>query len=77
MSASDSELTGAFPVAMKPGDAAVYRGIECPHWREPFQGELAAQVFLHYVEQNGRYAEWKFDKRRSLGAPPRKRLRGY
>jgi hypothetical protein len=69
--------SGAFPIAMNPGDAAVYRGIECAHWREPFAGELVAQVFLHYVDQNGRYADWKFDKRNALGIMPKKRLRGY
>jgi len=52
---------------LEPGDALLYRGTECPHWREPFTGEGAAQVFLHYVERNGKYAEWKFDKRPALG----------
>jgi len=26
-----------------------------------------AQVFMHYVDANGPYAEWKFDKRPLLG----------
>jgi hypothetical protein len=55
---------GKFPLAMKPGDATLYRGMECPHWREEFKGQLAAQVFLHYVEKRGPHAEWKFDKRK-------------
>ena len=50
---------------LNPGDAVLYRGKQCPHWRDPFQGRLQAQVFLHYVDQNGPYAEWKFDKRPS------------
>lgn len=49
------------------GDALVYRGCEVEHWRESFGGEHQVQVFLHYVEQNGSNAEWKFDKRRQLG----------
>ncbi len=57
---------GTFLIAMKPGDATIYRGTECPHWREPFDGKLAAQVFLHYVDQNGPHAEWKYDKRSAL-----------
>jgi hypothetical protein len=57
---------GAFPVVMKPGDAAVYRGIECPHWRKAFEGQLAMQAFLHYVDRNGPYAKWKFDQRGSF-----------
>ena len=54
---------GARGAAMEPGDAVVYRGLECPHWRESFTGEFVAQLFLHYVDQEGPHAEWKFDKR--------------
>jgi hypothetical protein len=50
-------------VTLEAGDALLYRGVECPHWREAFEGERQAQLFLHYVEQRGRYREWKFDKR--------------
>jgi hypothetical protein len=53
---------GATPVSLQAGDALIYRGIECPHWREKFEGNSQAQVFLHYVDQNGPCAEWKFDK---------------
>ena len=58
----------AEPVALslKAGDAAVYRGMDIPHWRDAFAGTYAAQVFLHYVDQNGPYSEWKFDKRAGL-----------
>jgi hypothetical protein len=45
------------------GDAVLYRGCECPHWRGEFMGEHHAQVFFHYVDRNGPHAEWKFDKR--------------
>jgi alkylated DNA repair dioxygenase AlkB len=48
---------------MQPGDALLYRGNECDHWRDAFTGKRAAQVFLHYVDQRGPHAEWKFDKR--------------
>jgi hypothetical protein len=52
---------GASPVTLKLGDAAVYRGIECRHWREPFVGKIAVQVFLHYVDSNGPHSGWRFD----------------
>ncbi len=55
-------------VRLVPGDALIYRGIDCAHWREPFAGEFAAQVFLHYVDQRGPRNEWKFDKRQALNA---------
>jgi hypothetical protein len=58
--------TGISSVTLRAGDALLYRGIECPHWRDAFEGRRQAQVFLHYVDQNGPHAEWKFDKRKSL-----------
>ena len=57
---------GSSAVELNPGDGLLYKGIECPHWREPLNGDFTAQVFLHYVDQNGPYAEWKFDKRSEL-----------
>ena len=57
---------GSAGVELEPGDAMLYRGTECYHWREPFEGEHIAQVFLHYVDRNGPRAEWKFDKRAGL-----------
>jgi hypothetical protein len=62
---------GASAVTMQPGEGLLYRGTECPHWRQRFTGKEAAQVFLHYVEQNGPNAEWKFDKRRARLQPQR------
>ena len=63
---------GVIAVQMEPGDALLYRGAECAHWREAFPGERTAQLLLHYVDQNGPHAEWKFDKRRRLNViePP-------
>ncbi|TMQ17938.1 MAG: hypothetical protein E6J90_17605 [Deltaproteobacteria bacterium] len=58
--------TGTASVPLNPGDGLVYRGCDCYHWREPFTGNYLAQVFLHYVDQDGPNAEWKFDKRPCL-----------
>ena len=58
--------TGVARVALEPGDGVVYRGAECPHWREPFAGEHAAQVFLHYVERDGPHSGLRYDGRRRL-----------
>jgi hypothetical protein len=52
---------------LKPGEALIYRGIECEHWREALTENQYAQIFLHYVDKNGPYREWRFDKRSSLG----------
>ena len=59
---------GDASVTLGPGDAVVYRGIECPHWREALKGEEAVQAFLFYVDQNGPHAEHKFDKRQALSS---------
>lgn len=53
---------------LSPGDAVVYRGLECPHWRDPFEGDEAVQVFLFYVDRNGPYAGFKYDKRKRLNS---------
>jgi predicted 2-oxoglutarate/Fe(II)-dependent dioxygenase YbiX len=53
-------------VLMGVGDAVLYSGMEKIHWREAYTGEWQAQVFLHYVDADGPYADQKFDKRKSL-----------
>ena len=58
------------PVELHPGDMAIYRGCEVNHWREKFaapEGSWHVQGFFHYVDANGPYTEWKFDKRESVG----------
>lgn len=47
----------------------IYKGLEVPHWREPFAGEQQLQLFLHYVRQDGPHASQRFDGRPHLGAP--------
>jgi len=48
------------------GDALIYKGGEVPHWREKFDGEWQAQVFFHYVDQEGEHADQKYDGRECL-----------
>lgn len=62
------DKTNGTKIEMDVGDAVMYRGMDKWHWREPyFEGKWQAQVFLHYVDANGPHAEWKYDKRESLG----------
>jgi hypothetical protein len=65
----DSEdKSGGSEIKMSIGDAVAYRGCDKYHWREKYtEGKWQAQVFLHYVDQDGPHAEWKYDKRESLG----------
>ena len=58
------------PVDLKVGDMLVYSGCELEHWREPFEGDNCAQVFLHYNNIDGPFGtQNKFDKRPLLGIP--------
>ena len=58
-------------VLLEVGDMLVYSGCELEHWREPFEGQVCGQVFLHYNHRNGPFAEKNlFDKRPLLGIPP-------
>ena len=52
------------------GDMLVYSGCDLEHWREPFEGNICGQVFLHYNHLNGKYSDKnKFDGRPMLGLP--------
>jgi hypothetical protein len=65
---ANEDKSNATEVKMEIGDAVMYRGCDIYHWREAYkEGKWQAQVFLHYVDQNGPHAEWKYDKRESLG----------
>ena len=57
-------------VLLEVGDMLVYSGCELEHWREPLEGDVCGQVFLHYNHVNGPFAEKnRFDKRPMLGIP--------
>jgi hypothetical protein len=56
-------------VHMEPGDLIAYKGRILEHWREPFEGDFMAQVFLHYNDKNGQFGENRYDKRPMLGLP--------
>lgn len=55
------------PCETKPGDAVVYLGRDVSHYRKKFTGDWHCQVFLHYVDSNGPYADFKLDKRINFG----------
>ena len=57
-------------INLKPGDMLVYQGMVLEHWREEFQGDNCAQVFLHYNNQKSKDADKNiYDKRKHLGLP--------
>jgi len=58
------------PITLNVGDMMIYSGCDLEHWRKPFKGTVCGQVFLHYNNANGPFAETnKFDKRPMLGIP--------
>jgi hypothetical protein len=48
---------GPRAVDLRPGDGVVFKGIECDHWREAYEGERLVQAFFHYVDADGPYAD--------------------
>jgi hypothetical protein len=58
------------PHVLQPGDLVCYRGVDLEHWREKFiapEGSWHVQAFLHYVDVEGPYADFKYDNRNSIG----------
>lgn len=53
--------------SMLPNNALIFKGMDKIHWREYCEHDHFITVFLHYVDQEGKYAEYKFDKRNNLG----------
>lgn len=68
-------------VDMEPGDIAIYRGIDIEHSRDyfapPSENDWHVQAFLHYVDKNGKYSEFMYDKRNSIGEIPIKENKKY
>ncbi len=57
-------------VACEPGDMVIYKGCDVLHWREAFEGESQALLFLHYIDRERKDADfYKWDGRPSLGLP--------
>ena len=46
------ETDQIYKVLLDAGDGLIYKGIESPHWRDKFEGQRLAQVFLHYVRSS-------------------------
>jgi len=43
------ETDKTYKALLEEGDGLIYKGVENHHWRDKFDGERLAQVFLHYV----------------------------
>lgn len=54
-------------IILHAGDMIIYHGTQLDHWRQEFFGTEHIQTFLHYVDVNGPYKNYKYDKRLMLG----------
>ena len=65
--AKDASNRGSAPgFDLDTGEALIYKGIDMLHWREEFEGEWQAQIFLHWVDADGPYADRKYEDRPHL-----------
>lgn len=64
---ANDEGTIETAVTMEPGEMAAYKGTEMVHWRKPFKGNWHCQVFLHFVDADGPYADQAADGRKGFG----------
>jgi hypothetical protein len=65
-----SENTKGVEIVLNPGDMLIYRGCDLEHWRDEFNSDDCAQVFLHYNNVNSpNVLANKFDGRFHLGLP--------
>jgi len=63
----NDDKTDAVEIILNPGDLCLYRGCELWHWRDPFTQDWCLQAFLHYVDADGPYKDFIYDKRYYLG----------
>jgi hypothetical protein len=50
-------------INLSPGDVLIYKGRELPHYRNTLKSGSVFQLHLHWVDQEGPYKDFKFDKR--------------
>ena len=59
-------------LSMLPNNALIFKGLESLHWREKCVHDHFITVFLHYVDKNGEFADYKYDRRKLLGTDAKK-----
>ena len=50
------------------GCGILYHGSKIPHWREPYTGKEQIQFMLFWVDADGEFSDFKYDKRQLLGS---------
>ena len=57
-----------YKFSMLPNNALIFKGMDSLHWREHCSHDHFITIFLHYVDQEGPYSEYRFDKKQFLGS---------
>jgi len=57
----------SYEVPLDEGDMLVYSGCELEHWRDKFEGNSQYQLFMHYVDAEGKFKDRLFDGRPNIG----------
>ena len=58
-------IIGEEKIELEEGDAVIYFGCSESHGRpNVYKGEGMAQLFLHYVDQNGPFKDFKYDNKK-------------
>ena len=60
-------------VPLDEGDCVIYSGTKLEHWREKFEGDKQYQVFMHYVDSEGKHKDRIYDGRPNLGLQPKRK----
>lgn len=63
----NENLSDAVEIRLNPGDLCLYHGCDLYHWRPKFTQKWYLQSFLHYVNANGPFKDFLYDKRQYLG----------
>jgi hypothetical protein len=72
------DLTGnTQALSLDVGSMCVYEGAKIPHWRTKYKGKEQIQAFLHYVDVNGSFADFKYDGRPMMGLHPSMRRKNF
>jgi len=66
---TSSSTAKGIKINLEPGDMLVYSGCILEHWREKFDGDNCAQVFLHYNNIDTQGDKNIYDGRPHLGLP--------
>lgn len=64
---SNEEPKDGEKLDLENGEAVVYLGEKLWHWRDALKGDFQSQIFLHFVDKEGPFKDYKLDKRQALG----------